>query len=192
MDAALLLRTARRRSGLTQKDLARRAATTQSSVAAYETGAKQPSMATLTRLVAAADLSVVLTLVPARSPVPGVVEAIGRSVSEGSETEALRMAADLFTRLAALAPPDVAAFIADDPGSTGDQRWDALIGGLVERAAHRAGVRTPAWTAATTRFLDRWWFVTPYRSLHASALVEAPAELANRGVFVHEISLHSV
>lgn len=55
-----------------------------------------------------------------------------------------------------------------------------------------AGVRTPAWTAAASRFLDRWWLLTPYRSLHASFLVDTPAELANRGAFVDEASLLSV
>lgn len=192
MDAAVVIRTARRKAGLTQQELANRAATTQSAVAAYESGAKQPSMTTLNRLVAAADLSVAWALNPARSPVHLTVEAIARSLHSGREAEALRMAADLLTGLTAMEPADVARAIDSDPGSIGDDRWDALIAGLVERAAHTAGVRTPLWTAAPSRFLDRWWFLTPYRSLHPSAMVETPAELANRGVFVTESSLHSV
>ena len=110
----------------------------------------------------------------------------------GEEAEALRLAAGLASRLAAMTPEEVARAIEHDPGSTGDRRWDALIAGVVEWAAHRAAVRTPIWTAAQNRFLDEWWFLTPYRSLHASAMVETPAELANRGVFVHESSLSGV
>ncbi len=192
MDASVVIRTARRRAGLTQSELAARAATTQSTVAAYESGAKQPSLATLNRLLGAADLSVAWALAPARSPVLMTVEAIARSLHARRENEALRLTADLSTRLTSMAATDVTTAIAEDPGSTGDQRWDALIAGVVERAAHSACLCTPVWTAAPSRFLNRWWFLSPYRSLHASALVDTPPELANRGVFVHESSLCSV
>lgn len=51
-----LLREARRRAGLSQAELARRAGVTQSVVSAYENAARQPSVPTLARLVAAAGL----------------------------------------------------------------------------------------------------------------------------------------
>lgn len=54
VDAAVLLRDARRRAGLSQLELGRRAGVTQSVVSAYESGARQPSVPTLARLVAAA------------------------------------------------------------------------------------------------------------------------------------------
>lgn len=186
-----MIRTARRQRGLTQSELGRRAATTQSAIAAYETGAKEPSTATLNRLLAAAGVSLSWSLAPL-SPASETVEAIARSLVADEEAECLRLAAELVARLASMAPEEVARVLEHDPGSTGDRRWDALVAGIAERAAHGAGVRTPVWTAASGRFLDRWWFLTPYESLHASALVETPAELANRGVFVHESSLHSV
>ncbi len=94
--------------------------------------------------------------------------------------------------LQALTASALAAVIAANPGSTGDRRWDALVAGVVERVAHGAGVRIPAWTAEPSRFVDRWWFVSPYPSLHASALVATPPELAGRGVFVHASSLASL
>jgi transcriptional regulator with XRE-family HTH domain len=53
MDAAVQLRRARQRAGFTQAELARRAGTSQTAVSAYESAAKQPSLATLTRLLAA-------------------------------------------------------------------------------------------------------------------------------------------
>lgn len=58
--AGALLRTARQRGGLSQAELARRAGLTQSVISAYESGARQPSLATLARLVAAtgSDLEV--------------------------------------------------------------------------------------------------------------------------------------
>lgn len=46
-----MLREARRRAGLSQVELARRAGVTQSVVSAYESGGRQPSLPTLARLV---------------------------------------------------------------------------------------------------------------------------------------------
>ena len=51
-----LVRQARRRSGLTQADLAARIATTQSAVARWETGGATPSFETLRRIVEACGL----------------------------------------------------------------------------------------------------------------------------------------
>lgn len=54
--AGLLLRDARRRAHLSQVALARRAGVAQSVVSAYESGARQPSLPTLVRLVAATGM----------------------------------------------------------------------------------------------------------------------------------------
>ncbi|MDQ3092603.1 MAG: helix-turn-helix transcriptional regulator, partial [Actinomycetota bacterium] len=54
MDAARRLREARRLAGLSQAELARRAGTSQATVSAYESARKQPSVTTLSRLLAAA------------------------------------------------------------------------------------------------------------------------------------------
>ena len=65
-DAAGLLREARTRAGLTQRELAKRARTAQSVIARIERGQSDPSWATLTRLIAAAGFSLrtELTLTP--------------------------------------------------------------------------------------------------------------------------------
>ncbi|MHB1713185.1 MAG: helix-turn-helix domain-containing protein [Acidimicrobiales bacterium] len=60
--AAVLLRDARRRAGLSQAELGRRAGVTQSVVSAYESGARQPSVPTLARLVAATGLELDMRL----------------------------------------------------------------------------------------------------------------------------------
>ena len=57
-----MLRAARREAGLSQAEFARRAGVTQSVVSAYETGARQPSLQTLARLVAASGLELDVTL----------------------------------------------------------------------------------------------------------------------------------
>jgi len=62
MDAGLLLTEARRRSGLSRRELARRGRTSASTLAAYESGASVPSVATLTRLLRAAGLDARVSL----------------------------------------------------------------------------------------------------------------------------------
>jgi transcriptional regulator with XRE-family HTH domain len=62
---AALLREARRRAGLSQRQLAERAGITQPVIAAYEAGRNQPSVPQLARLVRAAGFSLELNLRPA-------------------------------------------------------------------------------------------------------------------------------
>lgn len=52
-DAAAVLREARRRSGLSQAELARRARVAQPVISAYETGRREPGLAMLSKLVEA-------------------------------------------------------------------------------------------------------------------------------------------
>jgi uncharacterized protein len=62
--AAEMIREARRVAGLTQSDLARRARTSQSAVAAYESAAKVPSTETLDRLLRAAGARIGILPLP--------------------------------------------------------------------------------------------------------------------------------
>lgn len=60
MDVATLLTTARRRAGLSQRQLARRARTSAAAVCLYEQGERVPRVDTLERLLAAMGTSLVL------------------------------------------------------------------------------------------------------------------------------------
>jgi transcriptional regulator with XRE-family HTH domain len=62
MDASLLLREARRRAGLSRRQLARQGGTSASTLSAYESGASVPSVATLERLLRAAGFEPEVTL----------------------------------------------------------------------------------------------------------------------------------
>jgi len=71
-----LIRAVRRRGGLTQAELARRAGTSQPVVSAYEHGRRDPTFATLRRLVAAGgERLVVDAAVPADGPPPAADDA---------------------------------------------------------------------------------------------------------------------
>lgn len=72
MDIASVLRSVRRRADLSQAELAARAGTSQATVSAYESGRKQPSVATLARLLQAAGAR--LAVEPAERPVIRVTD----------------------------------------------------------------------------------------------------------------------
>ena len=78
--ASRALHEARLRAGLTQTELARRAAVTQSVISAYESGARQPSLPVLERLVAATGLELELRVRKAPSPLSRLTGPLGRKV----------------------------------------------------------------------------------------------------------------
>jgi len=65
MDAATTLRRARHRAGLSLRALAARADTSHSTLSAYETGRKVPTVETFARIVRAAGYDLELELLPA-------------------------------------------------------------------------------------------------------------------------------
>ena len=73
MEPGELIRTVRRRQGLTQADLARRAGTSQPVVSAYEHGRRDPSVATLRKLVEAAGVRLRIDATPHSNDVPPAV-----------------------------------------------------------------------------------------------------------------------
>lgn len=87
MDAATLIRRVRAEQGLSLRDLADRAGTSHSALAAYEAGRKVPTVATLDRIVRAAGFDLTAQLAPA---VGGVdPSARGRELIEVLELAAM-------------------------------------------------------------------------------------------------------
>lgn len=84
MDAGVALRNARTAAGLSQAALAERVGTSQATISAYENGTKQPSVATLSRLLAAAGAR--LTVTPAaqavREPSAAQLKRTARSLAD--------------------------------------------------------------------------------------------------------------
>lgn len=76
---ARLLQEARARGALTQRELARRAGTTQSVVARIENGQTNPTVDTIERLLSAAGFTVGMELVP-RVTADAIVEAFKRDI----------------------------------------------------------------------------------------------------------------
>ena len=104
MDAALELRIARRRAGLSQRALATRAGTSQATLSAYEAGRKVPTLAVLDRLLTAAGAELAVGRPPRE---PAELEQAGRhlvAVLELAEALPFRRDGELaFPRLPAAA-----------------------------------------------------------------------------------------
>lgn len=77
-DAAAVVREARARARLTQRELARRAGTAQSVVARIERGQTDPSTGTLRALLAAAGFEIDVELVALRAPDTHMLDDVGR------------------------------------------------------------------------------------------------------------------
>lgn len=93
METGSLLREARRRAGLSQSDLARRAGVPQSVVSEYEAGKRQPTIPTLARLVAATGHELKLSLEQTQPRVRGLPDTpLGRRLRQ--HRRALLEAAD--------------------------------------------------------------------------------------------------
>jgi transcriptional regulator with XRE-family HTH domain len=82
VDAARLIRTARRRAGLTLRELAERACTSHSTLAAYEQGRKTPNVDTLDRILTACGFRVDVTLTARPPDVAADPAARGRELVE--------------------------------------------------------------------------------------------------------------
>jgi transcriptional regulator with XRE-family HTH domain len=95
MDAAALLRRVRQRSGLSLRGLAAKADTSHSTLSAYESGRKVPSVETLDRIVRAAGYELGVELTPA-------VGGVDRSARGRELAEVLDLAEQFPARHAAL------------------------------------------------------------------------------------------
>src|SRR2546428_12902730 len=66
VDAARAIRTAREAAGLSKRELARRAGTSPAAIVAYESGAREPTLPTLARILSGAGARVDLDIAPTR------------------------------------------------------------------------------------------------------------------------------
>jgi len=181
---------ARSRLGLSQLAVARLVGTSQPNLSAYERGRLLPGHISRGRLEA------LCALAPDSAYARSELSTLA-SLSVSIRTE-LRTAGDDPTwpvRLTAQAIEDSRSLRADAdlevflaaPGTTGDERWDALLAGVAEMVATERGLPVPAW--ALRRALAGVWFVNPNRAWAAAGFVGAPPALKSRGVLLNASNL---
>lgn len=181
-DTAAVLRRARLDAGLTQAELAALADTSQSAIAAYETGVRQPSWAVLQRVLGASGHRLELEIRP-DSALFRVVDLAEQIVGTPEEPVRLRLVFE-FLRGAAEDGRSVRLLVAAEPPPTGDTRFDALLAAIAEDLCVHGGIRPPTWVQDDSRFLDGMWWVSGLPSARAEALVHTPASYRRRGIMI--------
>ena len=172
------LRAERRRLGLSQRALARKAGVSYKTLQLIESGRHDPRRSTIVKLAGAVGTS--------RKVVGGLLEdssslaAISAHLlNEGEDAWRLW----LFEFVDAFRRRPAASLAARAPEPALSHRLQALFASTAELLCARSGLGVPWWCAGVPP-LDEPWFVAGMESLKASALIESPAQFRQRNIFV--------
>lgn len=191
------LRVHREARGMSQSAVGRRMGTSQPAVARMENAGADPRLGTVQRYADAVGVNIEVTASD-RPDVPAVAQAIAEELAGDHFDTAWRHVLQLMDDLRRTDAGTLARALRKEPERTGDPRFDAVIAAVCERAARRAGVATPGWTAAPSRFLEVWWFPVEDvvgrlpTGLACYAFASSPPEFAARGIFIDPATLESV
>lgn len=188
--SADILIAAREKSGLTQTQMARIAKTSQSAIAAYEAGDREPTVPVLQRMLAATGHNLMIAFEADRNIYR--VADLARDIRKTSIKNRERRLRLVFEFLREVDAKELTLRVAVEPESTGDQRFDAMLAALSEDLCVSNGVSPPSWVFADQRFLDSAWWVSNLKSARTRALVNAPASYRRRGVMIDRHDLTSV
>ena len=189
--SADLLIAARKQSGLTQAQMARIAKTTQSAIAAYEAGRREPTVPVLQRMLEATGHNLVIAFEADKSIYR--IADLARDIRETPAKNSQRRLRLVFEFLRELnESQQLSLRFAVEPEATGDRRFDALLASITEDSCVRGGVAPPSWVFTDQRFLDEAWWVSDLKSARVQALVNTPASFRRRGVMIDRRDLMAV
>ncbi len=179
IDVSIMIRTARRRAGLSQRALARRAGTSSATLSRYEGGRLSPNVVTLNRILSAC--------LPAGRRWPSLATlgpAMAGVRSSDGGLAAWRLVGEVLDDEVQGTRQDTALVIAEAPLPTGDPATEATLAALGEYLALGRGLPVPGWTQNPEWVARPWWFVADVPAWVPTSLREAPRSFAKRGVFV--------
>ena len=79
-----------------------------------------------------------------------------------------------------------------EPPPTHSGEVDAALAALAEYLARRDNWPLPSWARKPGRYSTKWWFVTPLRGMHPTAIQESPPSFRTRGIFITADALSRV
>lgn len=176
-----VLRAYRRRRGLSQRELARRAGLAYKTVQLLEAGGHDARSSTLARLAEALKLPGPAALLTGRSKphAPTAAETVEGIARDGDDSWKLW----LFEFVDAFRRSSDPASVARAPDQGVAPRTLALTASTVESLCAEKNL-PPPWWCAGVQPLEKPWFVAGAESLKAAALAESPAAFRSRNVFV--------
>jgi transcriptional regulator with XRE-family HTH domain len=180
--ASVLIRRARHAAGLTQGQLAALAGTSQSAIAAYESGAREPTLPVMDRMIRASGHVLSVTIEP-DPRVFRLADLADQIRATDDEQRRMRLVFE-FLRGAQEDGRPVQLLGAAEPGPTGDRRFDALLAAIAEDLCVHADIPPPSWVNDPDRYLDGFWWVSNLPSARARAVVHTPASYRRRGVML--------
>jgi len=190
--AAELLRTARLQAGMSQSAVAQLAKTSQSAIATYEAGNREPSLPVLQRLLAATGHQLSLSVLPDSSVYRIADLALDIAQSPANDDKKKLRYVFEFMRGAQEDTAPVNVLVSAEPKSTGDIRFDALLAGIAEDLCVLGGEVPPQWVNSDARTLKSAWWVSSLAAGRAQALLHCPAALRRRGVMIDRHDLEGV
>lgn len=188
VEVAGLIKQARRDAGITQLEMSHRAGTAQPAVAAYESGVRTPTLATLERLFDACEHDLRLGASPrlrrGACSLEQLAPEIAQDLALAHEHDALRLLFGFADDFRGSSRPGKISLIREEPPGTGDPRFDAALAGTAEFFARESEIVAPAWVEEPSRFVEPWWFATDRPAFEAYTLAHTPAVFARHGVFI--------
>ena len=172
------LKDARQHSSRSQRDVARRAGMSQPALAALEAGRGNPTLDTLERWARALDLELA-ALPRERDPLGDVATALG----DADDALAFRLGLELLDRLREMGQTELVDIVSRTPRAN-SERYDALIGAVVELVCLELGIDAPTWCAGPVA--SPTWWVSPLPSARRHALATCPAPFRTRGIMIDE------
>lgn len=186
--AARLLRQARRGRSLSQRQLAKRTRDGQPAIATVESGAHDPGVDRLDRLVGAAGHR--LVVIPTRSQTAAdAADAVHRWLRL-DQRQAYRQLIQLNDDLRSEHGAIRVALTVTPPAPVGDRRYDAFIAAVVEHYLYEEGLVLPSWTSEPGRSLGTPWVVDEFSDEDIADTT--PKAFLRRGILIHPSELASV
>ena len=178
-----ILRDARKRRRLSQRELSRRAGVSFRGVQLLETPGHDARLSTLEKVAEALGL-----------PAAGVRWTVERYMREDPDSAfcaSVRIVRDgfdswkthIFDFVDRFRAKPAAALVATAPAVGFDPRLAALLASIVDSLCAAQGWPPPDWSAGIGP-LPRPWFVAGVENLKASALLESPVRFRRRNLFV--------
>jgi transcriptional regulator with XRE-family HTH domain len=188
--AARLIRQARHTSGLTQRALAARSGTPQPAIARAENSHRDLLVAGLDRLLRSTGHQLI-ALPTLRSTAAETADVVRLHLAAGREDAAYRDVIQLNDDLVVERGALKVALAVATPATTGDDRYDAFIAGVVDWRLSLDGLPRPTWVD-DVKCLDACWWVDPTSEGDAEVVAATPTVIRRRGVIIDEAELRSV
>jgi transcriptional regulator with XRE-family HTH domain len=190
-DSAVLLRSARKNSGLTQEALASRVGVDQARVSRSEGGQESSRFDTVDKLLAATGHR--LYAAPTRrDDAASIASSIRESIEAKDPKRALRQLIQLNDNLVAEKGLVRGVLGLAEPESTGKKLWDAAIAAVVAWRLNEQNLPLPEWVSAPKRKLERSRPLSADPADPIPGRSDIPDEFAERGVLAWRDTFASI